>query len=201
MSMGFPMRVYWIPQQVGFIFPRPFKSHFGGKDSGALSGNPMDYPPYMFVSFYVGGHICGQCPMTTLGGDSPMAAPRKAVARTPKAYKAEIVPDDEVVIRRPAARTPEGREHQLIAKAYDLAERQIDDGTASSQVITHFLKLGTEREKLERAKIQKETVLLQSKIDNAASQARVEELYGRALNAMKAYAGQDPEDEDEENLF
>jgi hypothetical protein len=82
-----------------------------------------------------------------------------------------------------------------------LAERQIDDGTASSQVITHFLKLGTEREKLERAKIQKETVLLQSKIDNAASQARVEELYGRALNAMKAYAGQDPEDEDEENLF
>lgn len=130
-----------------------------------------------------------------------MAAPRKAVSRTRKVYDSTIEPDDAVVLRRRPAQTPEAREHQLIMKAYDLAEKQIDEGSASSQVITHFLKLGSEREKLERAKIRKETVLLQAKIEGAESQARVEELYGKALNAMKAYAGQDPEDEDDSNLF
>jgi hypothetical protein len=124
-----------------------------------------------------------------------MAAPRKAVSRTRKTFDSTIEPDDAVVIRRRPAQSPEAREHQLIMKAYDLAEKQIDDGSASSQVITHFLKLGSEREKLERAKIQKETVLLQAKIEGAESQARVEELYGKALNAMKAYAGQEPEEE------
>lgn len=129
-----------------------------------------------------------------------MAGPRKPQAR--KTYQSEIVPDDEVVvIRRPPAQTPEGREHQLIAKAYDLAERQIDDGSASSQVITHFLKLGTEREKLERQKLTKETLLLQAKIEGAASQARVEELYSKALNAMKSYAGQDPDEETNDQEF
>lgn len=130
-----------------------------------------------------------------------MAAPRKAVSRTRKVFDSEIEPDDAIVIRRRPAQTPEAREHQLIMKAYDLAEKQIDEGTASSQVITHFLKAGAEREKLERAKIQKETVLLQSKIDNAASQARVEELYGKALNAMKAYAGQDPEEDADDSYL
>ncbi len=128
-----------------------------------------------------------------------MAGPRKPQPR--KTYLAEIVPDNEIA-RRPPAQTPEGRERQLILKAYDLAEKQIDDGTASAQVITHFLKAGTEREKLERAKISKETVLLQARIEGAASQARVEELYGKALNAMRAYAGQDPEEEsDDQNVF
>jgi hypothetical protein len=121
-----------------------------------------------------------------------MATPRKAR----KVYNSEIVPTDDVaIIRRPPARTLEGRENQLIAKAYDLAEQQIDDGSASAQVITHFLKLGTEREKLERQKLTKETLLLQARIEGAASQARVEELYGKALNAMRAYAGQDPDEE------
>lgn len=131
-----------------------------------------------------------------------MAGPRKPQPR--KTYQAELVPDDEIalIVRRPPAQTPEGREHQLIAKAYDLAERQIDDGSASSQVITHFLKMGAGREKLERAKIQKESLLLQARIEGAASQARVEELYGKALNAMRAYAGQDPEEEDDDqNVF
>jgi hypothetical protein len=131
-----------------------------------------------------------------------MAGPRKPQPR--KTYQAELVPDDEVatIVRRPPAQTPVAREHQLIAKAYDLAERQIDDGSASSQVITHFLKLGTEREKLERQKLQKETLLLQARIEGSESQKRVEELYGKALNAMRAYAGQDPEEEDnDQNVF
>lgn len=119
-----------------------------------------------------------------------MATPRKARP----VFDSEIVSEDAIAIRRPPARTIEGRERQLTAKAYDLAEKQIDDGTASAQVITHFLKLGTEREKLERSKLTQETKLLVAKVEGMASMARTEELYNKALNAMRAYAGQDPEE-------
>jgi hypothetical protein len=99
---------------------------------------------------------------------------------------------------RPPATTPDGRERQLIAAAYDLAEQQIRDGTATAQVITHFLKLGTEREKLERTRLQGENRLLEAKVDSLASASRVEELYKNALAAMKSYAGRGSVDESEE---
>lgn len=91
--------------------------------------------------------------------------------------------------RRPAT-TPEARENQVIALAYDLAEKQIIEGTASSQVITHFLKLGTTRERLEQEKLAHETALLQKRTEEMASAARVEELYTRALKSMRSYSGQ-----------
>jgi hypothetical protein len=94
--------------------------------------------------------------------------------------------------RRPPATTPEARENQLIAKAVDLAERQLADGTASAQVITHYLKLGSSREKLEQERISRENELLQAKREAMASAARVEELYTGAINAMRAYVGQSP---------
>jgi len=97
--------------------------------------------------------------------------------------------------RRPPATTPQGRENQLIVSAYDLAEKQILDGTASSQVITHFLKMGSSREKVDQYKIEMEVELLEAKKEALASQARVEELYGEAIKAMRSYAGhEDPEE-------
>lgn len=90
--------------------------------------------------------------------------------------------------RRPAT-TDEGRESQLISLASDLAERQLADGTASSQVIVHFLRLGTTREKLEQEKMQRENLLLSAKVDQMASARRIEELYETALNAMRQYSG------------
>lgn len=99
---------------------------------------------------------------------------------------------------RPPATTPDGRERQLIAAAYDLAEEQIRNGSATAQVITHFLKLGTEREKLERKRLEGENKLLAAKVDSIASAARVEELYKNALAAMKSYAGRGSVDESEE---
>lgn len=95
------------------------------------------------------------------------------------------------------ATTPEGRERQLVAAAVDLAEEQLRNGTASAQVITHYLKLGSSREFLEQEKIKLENELLGAKREMLASQARVEELYGRALDAMRSYAGQPPEALDE----
>lgn len=99
--------------------------------------------------------------------------------------------------RRPAT-TLEGRENQLISLAADLAERQLVDGSASSQVITHFLKLASTRERLEQERLQRENLLLSAKVDQIASGKRIEELYETALNAMRQYAGRETYDDEYE---
>ncbi len=100
--------------------------------------------------------------------------------------------------RRAPATTIEARENQLIALAVDLAERQLAEGTASSQVITHYLKLGTTKERLEKEKLEKENELLKAKTEAIQSAKRVEELYRDALSAMKTYSGQNRGDDYEE---
>ena len=89
---------------------------------------------------------------------------------------------------RPAM-TPEARENQLISLAVDLAERQLLEGTASSQVITHYLKLGTQKEKIEREILEKQKELIEAKTQNLQSAQRIEELYTNAPNAMRSYGG------------
>ena len=102
--------------------------------------------------------------------------------------------EQDLTPKRRPAKTPEGRENQLIALAVDLAEKQIKEGTVSSQVLTHYLKLGSSREKLEQEKLKRENHLLSAKAEAMASAKRVEELYGKALNAMRSYAGDGPVD-------
>lgn len=111
---------------------------------------------------------------------------------------AALKKDNSSLRRRPPATTIEAREDQLIAAAVDLAERQILEGTASSQVISHFLKLGSTKERLEMEKLRKENELLQAKTESLKSQKVQEELYKSALNAMRSYSGQGGSDEDEE---
>ena len=89
---------------------------------------------------------------------------------------------------RPAL-TPEARENQLIFLATDLAEKQLREGTASSQVITHYLKLGSTRERLERERLESENKLLKAKTENLESQKNMEETYMKAIEAMKRYSG------------
>ena len=96
--------------------------------------------------------------------------------------------------RRPAT-SAEAREGELASLAYDLAEEQIEAGTASSQVITHFLKMGSTRERLEQQRISHENQLMEVKQAAIEGQKRVEELYLQALAAMRSYAGQAPEAE------
>jgi len=93
--------------------------------------------------------------------------------------------------KRPAAKSIEAREQQLISLAFDVAEKQMEDGTASAQVITHYLKMGTPRERLERKKLEEENALLRAKVEGMASAARVEELYEGAIRAMRQYSGQE----------
>lgn len=91
--------------------------------------------------------------------------------------------------KRPPATTPEARENQLIAKAVDLAEKQLSDGSASAQVITHYLKLGSSRERLEQERLAMEMDLLEVKKEALAATARTEELMKDALNAFRSYSG------------
>jgi hypothetical protein len=110
------------------------------------------------------------------GGRVPARKRRKEVERT----------------RHKPATTPEGRENEMVSLAHDLAEQQIRDGVASSQVITHFLKLGSTRERLEQQRLEHENELTRVKIEAIESQKRVEELYMEALSAMRSYAGDEP---------
>lgn len=95
---------------------------------------------------------------------------------------------------RPAL-SPEARENQMIALAVDLAEQQLIDGTASAQVITHFLKLGTTKAELEKEKIRKETELLGAKIQMADSIEEQKKLAEDAIKAMRNYNGTGEDDE------
>ena len=98
--------------------------------------------------------------------------------------------DKDLVIKRcPPAMNPEGRENQMIALAVDLAEQQLRDGTASSQVITHYLKLGSTKEKIEKEILEKQKELIAAKTEALQSTKRIEELYTEAMEAMKDYGG------------
>ena len=89
---------------------------------------------------------------------------------------------------RPAL-SPEARENQIISMAYDLAEQQIRDGTASSQVISHFLKLGSTRERLEHELKMKELELMEAKTESLRSAERSEKLMKEAIEAFRSYSG------------
>ncbi len=98
--------------------------------------------------------------------------------------------------RTPAPPSPtlEGREHQLINYAVDLAEKQLLDGTASAQVITHYLKLASTREKLEQERLRKENILLEARASALANASHMEDMLADALRAFKGYSGNEEEE-------
>lgn len=111
--------------------------------------------------------------------------------------KAKVKSQSGSTRRMRPALTPEARELQMVSLAVDLAEQQLRDSTASSQVITHFLKLGSSKEKLERERLEEENKLLRAKTEALKSQERIEELYGNAIKAMQRYSGHGNEVEDD----
>lgn len=95
---------------------------------------------------------------------------------------------------RPAL-SPEARENQLVALATDLAEKQLREGTASSQVITHYLKLGSSKERIEKEILEKQKELIEAKTESLHSIKRIDELYNEALEAMRSYSGHGDSDD------
>ena len=96
--------------------------------------------------------------------------------------------------RSKPALSPEARENQLISLAVDLAEKQLIEGTASSQVITHYLKLGSTKEKLEKEIMKEQKELLVAKRDALQSFKDIEALYKDAIHAFRNYSGNDDEE-------
>lgn len=91
--------------------------------------------------------------------------------------------------------TPEESEQRCINYATSMAEEQLRNGTASSQVMIHFLKLGSAKAKLETEKLKHETELVKAKTESLESQRKSEELLDKAIKAFKGYAGEYDEDE------
>ena len=93
---------------------------------------------------------------------------------------------------RPAA-TPEARENQLITLAVDLAEKQLREGTATSQVVVHYLKAASTRERLERERLENENELLRARTKDLEAAHSTQALFEEAVEAMKSYKGYDGE--------
>lgn len=110
--------------------------------------------------------------------------------------KAKVSSTQKTTSKMRPALTPEARENQLISLAVDLAEQQLRDGTASSQVITHYLKLGSTKERIEKEILEKQKELIEAKTQTLQSANRIEELYAEAINAMKTYSGHKDSEDD-----
>lgn len=97
--------------------------------------------------------------------------------------------NQEEFVSQLTASTPEGRENEMIMLAYQEVERRIRDHTATSQELCHFLKMGSEKERLEREKLEVEMELQRVRADSIESGKHMEELYNNAIDAMKLYSG------------
>jgi len=115
-----------------------------------------------------------------------MAAPRKTKTETAAEKKILQLADAKKRDIRPASH-PEAREQQLVHSAVELAEKQLREGTASSAVIVHFLKIASKRETLEREILEKQSALLQAKASSISKDRDAEDLAKAAIEAMKNY--------------
>lgn len=104
--------------------------------------------------------------------------------------KTNITKTDGEQRKRKPALSPEARENQMIALAMDLAEQRLRDGTASSQEVTHFLKLASSKERLEKEIMEKQKALIEAKTNAYASSEEIKSLYADAMAAFRSYNGQ-----------
>lgn len=105
--------------------------------------------------------------------------------------------------RNHADRTPEGRENRLISMALDLAEERLRNGTATAQEVVHFLKLGSEKSRVEVEKLELEKKLVEAKTENLKAQRDMATMFNNAMAAMKRYRGEedDIDDYDDEDVY
>lgn len=130
--------------------------------------------------------------------------PKKSTALVSKpriTYDSEIEPDDKPMQRFPPARTPEAREAQLASLAYDVVEERIRKGTASSQELVHFLKVGSTLQKQELQKLKQETLLVTAKVKDLENAEEMKKLYQDAMDAMRGYAGHSSGEEDDSIVY
>jgi hypothetical protein len=119
--------------------------------------------------------------------------------------KRVTVSDGATLQLPPPATTIEGRNDQLIAAAFDLVERRIHEGTASAQETVHFLRMGSNKDRLEQEKLRRENIVLEARVKEMDSRTSGDQLLERALAAFRGYSGQEPVDPEavtfDENVY
>lgn len=117
----------------------------------------------------------------------------------PRPRKQDPTPLENQPKRRSSPpQTQEARETMLISLAQDLAEQRLRDGTASAQEITYYLRLGSQRDRLEREMLEEKNKLLAAKTEAIKSAERVERLYAEAIKAFQIYGGDGADEEYED---
>lgn len=106
--------------------------------------------------------------------------------------------DEDELVLPPPATTLEGREDQLIAAAYDLAEKRISRGDASAQEVVHFLRAGSRQNQLQLDKLTNENEVLKTRVKEMEGRKSQEDLLKRALAAFRGYSGQDAIDDEDD---
>lgn len=103
--------------------------------------------------------------------------------------------------RRSPAKTPEERESLLISKSLNLIEKQIDEGSVSSTVLSIYAKAGTERDRLEKDRLRNENEVLRKKVESMEAAIDVKNLMEEALGAFKGYSGRATDDDEEDDYY
>lgn len=103
--------------------------------------------------------------------------------------------------KRIPATDPIARENQMAALAMDLAEKKLRDGTASNQLIIHYLKAVSSKEVIEKEKLELEKQLLEAKREAIKASETRDVDYKNAIKAMRSYSGLDEEDEDRDDDY
>ena len=110
-------------------------------------------------------------------------------------------PGEAKVCRKHRAKTPERQEQYMIGLAMKQAERMLEEGTAPSQIVVHFLRLATENSRLQNERLKADTTVSVAKAEVLKSQKHYEELYEEAIKAFKSYGGGDEDASDEEARY
>jgi hypothetical protein len=118
----------------------------------------------------------------------------------PKVNRSQPSEPSEPTRKMRPALTPEANENQMVSLAMDLVRKRLIEGTASSQETTHFLKIGSSKERLEKEILEKQKDLIEAKTQSLQSAKRIEELYSNALSAMRNYSGHGDDNEEEESF-
>lgn len=119
----------------------------------------------------------------------------------PPRRKATTSEDEVILTIPPPATTIEGRNNQLIAAAFDLAERRLHNGSASAQEVVHFLRLGAAEQRLKEEKLRNENLVLEARTEELKQRSSGEELFARAIEAFKGYSGQEPVNVDQDDYY
>ena len=87
----------------------------------------------------------------------------------------------------PPAQSPEELEKRNIHLAEERAAKMLEEGTAPTSILLHYLKLGTSKAELEKAKLENETKLLTAKTEALESAKDVSKMMEDVMNCIKGY--------------